>query len=102
MNIYEELEWRDLIADCTDPVELKKRLSAGPITLYSGFDPTADSLHVGNLVPLFAVRRFQLFGHHPIVLAGGATCSVWGPSGQTAEGQILTPEALSGHLARQK
>jgi tyrosyl-tRNA synthetase len=102
MNIYEELEWRDLIADCTDPVELKKRLSAGPITLYSGFDPTADSLHVGNLVPLFAVRRFQLFGHHPIVLAGGATGSIGDPSGKTAERQLLTREVLSANIARQK
>ena len=47
--------------------------AAGPLTLYCGFDPTADSLHVGNLVPLLALRRFQLFGHHPIALAGGAT-----------------------------
>src|SRR4051794_24785298 len=85
MNIYDELEWRGLIADCTDTVELKKRLSAGPTTLYCGFDPTADSLHVGSLVPLLALRRFQLFGHHPIALAGGATGSIGDPSGKSAE-----------------
>ena len=63
-GIYAELEWRGLIADVTDAAELGKRLQAGPVTLYAGFDPTADSLHVGNLVPLLALRRFQKFGHH--------------------------------------
>jgi len=90
MSIYEELEWRGLIADCTDSEELKKRLAAGPVTLYAGFDPTADSLHVGNLVPLLALRRFQLLGHHPIVLAGGATGSIGDPSGKGSERQLLT------------
>ena len=99
MNIYDELEWRGLIADCTDQVELKKRLSAGPITLYCGFDPTADSLHVGNLVPLLALRRFQFFDHHPIAVAGGATGSIGDPSGKTAERQLLTQEVLSANIA---
>jgi tyrosyl-tRNA synthetase len=102
MNIYEELEWRGLIADCTDPVELKKRLSAGPMTLYAGFDPTADSLHVGHLVPLLALRRFQLCGHHPIVVAGGATGSIGDPSGKSSERQLLTPETLSANIASVK
>jgi len=102
MNIYEELEWRGLVADCTDAVELNKRLSSGPITLYCGFDPTAESLHVGNLVPLFALRRFQLFGHHPIALAGGATGSIGDPSGKSAERQLLTREVLTANIARQK
>ena len=79
MNIYEELEWRGLIADCTDKAELVKRLDSAPVTLYCGFDPTADSLHVGNLVPLLALRRFQLLGHHPIAVAGGATGSIGDP-----------------------
>jgi len=60
VNIYKELEWRGLIADCTATDELVKRLEEKPITLYCGFDPTADSLHAGNLVPLIALRRFQL------------------------------------------
>ena len=70
MNILDELQWRGLLADCTDAPELAKRVSPGPITLYCGFDPTADSLHVGNLVPLLALRRFQLLGHHPIAAGG--------------------------------
>ncbi|MDB6018964.1 MAG: tyrS [Pedosphaera sp.] len=102
MNIYEELEWRGLVADCTDKTELLKRLSSAPITLYAGFDPTADSLHVGNLVPLLALRRFQLLGHHPIALAGGATGSIGDPSGKTAERQLLTPEALTANIASVK
>src|SRR5436309_1198260 len=88
MNILEELEWRGLVADCTHPEELAKAVSAGPVTLYAGFDPTADSLHVGSLVPLLALRRFQLLGHHPISLAGGATGSIGDPSGKTQERQL--------------
>ena len=80
MNIYEELEWRGLVADCTDPTELQKRLTASPLALYVGFDPTADSLHVGSLIPLLALRRFQLAGHHPIAVAGGATGSIGDPN----------------------
>src|SRR6266853_4659930 len=98
MSIYDELEWRGLIADCTDTIELKKRLAAGPITLYCGFDPTADSLHVGNLVPLFALRRFQLFGHHPIALAGGSTGMIGDPSGKSQERNLLTPDQLARNL----
>ena len=89
-----------MIADCTDTEGLQKRLQAGPITLYAGFDPTADSLHVGNLVPLLALRRFQLFGHHPIALAGGATGLVGDPSGKSAERNLLTPEVLSANIAK--
>ena len=101
MNIYEELQWRGLVADCTDTAELTKKISA-PITLYCGFDPTADSLHVGNLVPLLALRRFQLLGHHPIAVAGGATGSIGDPSGKTAERQLLTPEILDHNIASVK
>src|SRR5436190_8014271 len=101
MNILEELEWRGLIADCTDRTELEKR-TAGPITLYCGFDPTADSLHVGNLVPLLGLRRFQLAGHHPIAVAGGATGSIGDPSGKTAERQLLSTEVISDNIARLK
>ncbi len=76
------------------PVEEK------PITLYCGFDPTADSLHVGNLVPLLALRRFQLLGHHPIALAGGATGCIGDPSGKSQERQLLTKEILDGNIAK--
>src|SRR5947208_4473733 len=101
MNIYEELRWRGLVADCTDAAELAKR-TALPLTLYAGFDPTADSLHVGNLVPLLGLRRFQLQGNHPIALAGGATGSIGDPSGKTQERQLLTKELLASHTAKIK
>jgi len=101
MSILEELEWRGLIADCTDKAELAKR-TAAPLTLYCGFDPTADSLHVGNLVPLLALRRFQLLGHRPLALAGGATGSIGDPSGKTQERQLLTKEVLDHNIAHVK
>ena len=101
MSILEELKWRGLVADCTDAAELAKKISA-PITLYCGFDPTADSLHVGNLVPLLALRRFQLLGHHSIAVAGGATGMVGDPSGKTQERQLLTPEVLAHNIFRVK
>src|SRR6516165_3452830 len=98
MSILDELEWRGLIADCTDKVELAKRM-ASPLTLYCGFDPTADSLHVGHLVPLLALRRFQDCGHHPIAVAGGATGSIGDPSGKSAERQLLTKEQINANVA---
>jgi tyrosyl-tRNA synthetase len=101
VSILEELKWRGLIADCTDVTDLAKKISA-PITLYCGFDPTADSLHVGNLVPLLALRRFQLLGHHPIAVAGGATGSIGDPSGKTQERQLLTKEVLEKNIASVK
>lgn len=102
MNIYKELEWRGLIADCTASDELVKRLEEKPITLYCGFDPTADSLHAGNLVPLIALRRFQLAGHRPIAVAGGATGSIGDPSGKTQERQLLSKEAIAYNISRVK
>ena len=101
MSILEELKWRGLVADCTDAAELEKKIAA-PITLYCGFDPTADSLHVGNLVPLLALRRFQLFGHRPIAVAGGATGMVGDPSGKTQERQLLNKEILERNIASVK
>src|SRR5690242_10089691 len=102
MNIFDELSWRGLIADCTDREGLRERLNSAPITLYCGFDPTSNSLHVGSLVPLLALRRFQLFGHHPIALAGGATGSIGDPSGKAQERQLLTEEVLSANIAKVK
>jgi len=102
VNIYKELEWRGLIADCTASDELVKRLEEKPITLYCGFDPTADSLHAGNLVPLIALRRFQLAGHRPIAVAGGATGSIGDPSGKTQERQLLSKEAIAYNISRVK
>ncbi|WP_414665074.1 tyrosine--tRNA ligase [Horticoccus sp. 23ND18S-11] len=102
MTLLEELKWRGLYADCTDTDALAKRLTEGPIALYCGFDPTADSLHVGNLVPLFALRRFQLAGHHPIALAGGATGMVGDPSGKSAERNLQTPEQVEHNIGSVK
>ena len=101
MSILEELKWRGLVADCTDAAELEKKIAA-PVTLYCGFDPTADSLHVGNLVPLLALRLFQLLGHHPIAVAGGATGSIGDPSGKTQERQLLNKEILDRNIASVK
>lgn len=101
MTILEEIQWRGLVADCTDMAELTKKVAA-PITLYCGFDPTADSLHVGSLVPLLALRRFQLLGHHPIAVAGGATGSIGDPSGKSQERQLLTKEVLDHNIASVK
>jgi tyrosyl-tRNA synthetase len=78
-HILDELSWRGLIAQSTDLDALRKDLDSGPLTLYAGFDPTAPSLHAGNLVPLLMLRRFQKAGHRPIVLAGGATGMIGDP-----------------------
>lgn len=84
MNLIEDLRWRGLIAQSTDEKALVDALKK-PVTLYIGFDPTAASLHVGNLVVLLVLRRFQLAGHNPIALVGGATGLVGDPSGRSDE-----------------
>lgn len=78
-HILDELSWRGLIAQSTDADELRRELDGGPLALYSGFDPTAPSLHAGSLIPILTLRRFQLAGHKPIVLAGGATGLIGDP-----------------------
>jgi tyrosyl-tRNA synthetase len=92
-DVLADLAWRGLIADVTDRDGLAHRLTF-PTTLYAGFDPTADSLHVGNLLPLFILRRFQLAGHHPIALAGGSTGMIGDPSGRTGERALLTRDEV--------
>lgn len=99
MTLIEDLQWRGLLADCTDIQALGKRLAEGPITLYCGFDPTGDSLHVGHLMGQLTLRRFQLAGHHPIALAGGATGMIGDPSGKSAERNLLTREQLQHNVA---
>ncbi len=79
VDILDELQWRGLIAQSTDLGALGEALANGPVTLYAGFDPTAASLHAGHLVPLLTLKRFQLAGHRPIVLAGGATGLIGDP-----------------------
>lgn len=105
-TILDELTWRGLIAQSTDLDALAAEVSAGPITVYAGFDPTAPSLHAGNLVPLLALRRFQRAGHRPIVLAGGATGLIGDPrdSGErtlnTADTVAEWSERIRGQLER--
>ena len=98
MNVIDDLKERGLIASCTDIDAVTKLLSEKKITLYCGFDPTADSLHVGNLIPLLTLRRFQLQGHHVLALAGGATGSIGDPSGRTTERQLLNKETLTHNV----
>jgi tyrosyl-tRNA synthetase len=98
-DVLGDLEWRGLVADVTDRQALARRI-AFPITLYAGFDPTADSLHVGNLLPLFMLRRFQLAGHHPIALAGGSTGMVGDPSGRMGERALLTRDEVVHRVER--
>jgi len=95
MNLIEDLRWRGLIAQSTDEKALVEALNK-PITLYIGFDPTAPSLHVGNLVVLLVLRRFQLAGHNPIALVGGATGLVGDPSGRNDERTLNSSEVVEG------
>ena len=93
-----DLDARGLIHQTTDRQALAQRLESGPITVYCGFDPTAASLHVGNLMGLLTLRRLQLGGHRPIALAGGATGMVGDPSGRSTERNLLDDDALAGNL----
>ncbi len=97
--VLDDLEARGLVQDSTDREALRARLGEGPITLYCGFDPTADSLHIGHLVPLLLLRRFQEHGHRPIALAGGATGMIGDPSGRSDERNLLDREALDANVA---
>lgn len=99
-NILEELRWRGLVYDMTEGVE--ELVKKEKITLYNGFDPTADSLHIGNLVPMMQLARWQRFGHHPIALAGGGTGLIGDPSGRTTERTLMSPELVEANVAKIK
>lgn len=99
MNLIEDLRWRGLLAQSTDEAALAEALKK-PITLYVGFDPTAPSLHAGNLVVLLVLRRFQLAGHNPIALVGGATGLVGDPSGRNDERTLNSSEIVEGWVNR--
>lgn len=98
-RVLEDLEARGLVQDCTDHDGLAARLAEGPISLYYGCDPTADSLHVGNLLGLLVLRRFQEAGHRPVALAGGATGMVGDPSGRSEERNLLDQDTLEHNVA---
>ncbi len=99
MAILEELTQRGLIADVTNRDELGKLVDSQSIALYAGYDPTSPSLHVGNLVPTILLKRFQLAGHRPIVVVGGATGMVGDPSGKSDERNLLDDTTLAANLA---
>ena len=101
IDIISDLESRGLVSQMTSGDELKRFLSQSR-TLYSGFDPTAESLHIGNLVPLLALRRFQLAGHKPIALVGGATGLIGDPSFKAAERQLNSSDIVGGWVERLK
>jgi tyrosyl-tRNA synthetase len=100
VTLVDDMQWRGLIQDSTDPEELRKHLDGGSITFYVGFDPTAASLHVGNLMQVVTARRLQLAGHRPLLLVGGATGQIGDPGGKSAE-RVLNPrEVTAGWVLR--
>src|SRR5690348_6956686 len=96
-NLIEELRWRGLIQDIIPGTE--ERLTKEPITAYVGFDPTADSLHIGSLIPIIVLVHLQKFGHKPIALVGGATGMIGDPSGKSEERNLLSVEELRANVA---
>lgn len=98
-DVWEELKWRGLVAISTDEAELREALTASQLTFYCGFDPTAASLHLGNLVQLLVMRRLQLAGHNPLVLIGGATGLIGDPK-PTAERTLNTKETVADWVQR--
>ncbi len=95
-NVLDELRWRGLLYDATEGLE--EIISKESVTVYVGFDPTGDSLHVGSLVPLMGLARLQKFGHTPIAMAGGGTGMIGDPSGKTAERKLLTKEDVDANV----
>lgn len=98
MNIIDELEWRDAINQQTDAEGLRKLVEEKKISLYCGVDPTGDSMHIGHLIPFMMMKRFQLAGHHPVILIGGATGTIGDPSGRQTERQLQTLEQVQHNV----
>src|SRR5712691_1341080 len=96
MNLFDEFQWRGMVHEATP--ELKQVLGEEKLTAYIGFDPSAASLHVGNLVPVMCLARLQRFGHTPIAIAGGGTGLIGDPGGKTTERQLLTPDQVEENL----
>ncbi len=99
-DILKDLKARGLMVQSTDEQALAEHLQTQPRTLYCGFDPTADSLHIGNLVPLLVLKRFQLAGHRPILLLGGATGLIGDPSGKSEERNLNDQQAVAGFVEK--
>ncbi len=100
MNIFEELKARGLVFQTTDEEALVKALTEGPVSYYSGYDPTADSLHLGHLVPILVMRHLQLAGHKPYALVGGATGLIGDPSFKDAERSLQTKDTVDGWVSK--
>ena len=101
-GVLDELLWRGLVAHSTDLDALRATLAAGPTTLYYGCDPTAPSLHVGNLITIMMLRRLQQAGHKPIVIVGGGTSKVGDPSGKDETRQLRSHDEIQANIASQK
>src|SRR3954467_7792893 len=99
-DLLDELTWRGLVAHSTDLDVLRRELADGPVTLYYGCDPTAPSLHVGNLVGLIGLGWFQQAGHRPSALAGGATGFIGDPGGRSSERTLLSAEEVERNVER--
>ena len=97
MDLYEELRWREMLYDGTEG--LRDALASGSLTGYIGFDPTAPSLHVGSLLPVMALARFQRAGHSPIAIVGGGTGLIGDPSGKTQERSLLSLDEVEANVA---
>ncbi len=98
MNIIDELEWRDAINQQTDAEGLRQLTNEKSISLYCGVDPTGDSMHIGHLIPFMMLRRFQLAGHRPVILIGGATGTIGDPSGRQSERSLQTMEQVQANV----
>lgn len=98
MNIIDELEWRDAINQQTDETGLKKLIDQKEVGLYCGVDPTGDSMHIGHLIPFMILKRFQLAGHRPVIVIGGATGSIGDPSGKSEERVLQTSEQVQNNV----
>lgn len=98
MNIIDELEWREAINQQTDEEGLRKLVDEKPISLYCGVDPTGDSMHIGHLIPFMMLKRFQLAGHKPVILIGGATGTIGDPSGRQSERTLQTMEQVQANV----
>ena len=98
MQVYEELVARGLIAQVTNEEEIRDMVNNGKATFYIGFDPTADSLHVGHFMALCLMKRLQMAGNKPIALVGGGTAMIGDPSGRTDLRQMMTPETIQHNV----
>lgn len=98
MSIIDELEWRDAINQQTDAEGLRELTNQKAVSLYCGVDPTGDSMHIGHLIPFMVLKRFQLAGHRPVILIGGATGTIGDPSGRQSERSLQTLEQIQANV----